>query len=67
MSFIKPEGIMNLIEDLLSTTLAQTVPRLKFTPPPFPRMEYKAAIEKVYDSFMHTVHTNQYYFMYVCT
>ncbi len=48
---------MSLIEDLLSTTLAQTVPHLKFTRPPFPRMEYKTAIEKVYDTFMHTVCT----------
>ena len=65
MSFVKPEGIMSLIEDLLSRTLAQTVSHLKFTAPPFPRMEYKTAIEKVatcmynvYDSFMSTMHTN---------
>ena len=65
MSFVKPEGIMSLIEDLLLMTLAQTVPHLKFTPPPFPRMEYKTAIEKVATctvymiaSCIHTVDTN---------
>lgn len=47
MSFVNSDGIMSLVEDLLSTTLAQTVPHLKITPPPFPRMNHKTAIEKV--------------------
>ena len=47
MSFVNSEGIMSLIEDLISSTLAQTVPHLKVTPPPFPRMNYKTAMEKV--------------------
>ena len=49
MSFVNSEGIMSLIEDLISSTLAQTVPHLKVTPPPFPRMNYKTAMEKVGD------------------
>ena len=55
MSFVKPEGIMCLIEDLLSTTLAQVVPHLKFTPPPFPRMDYETAIEKVATCVVYSV------------
>ena len=47
MSFVDSEGIMGLIEDMLSTTLTQTVPHLKPTPPPFPRMKYETAMEKV--------------------
>ena len=46
---------MCLIEDLLSTTLAQVVPHLKFTPPPFPRMVYDTAIEKVATCVVYSV------------
>ena len=46
---------MCLIEDLLSTTFAQVVPHLKFTPPPFPRMDYETAIEKVATCVVYSV------------
>ena len=38
---------MSLIEDLLTTTLAQSVPHMKIPAPPFPRMNYQTAMEKV--------------------
>ena len=50
MSFVNSDDIMSLVEDLLLTTLAKTVPHLKITAPPFPRVKYKTAIEQVLSS-----------------
>lgn len=67
MSFVNSEGIMSLVEDLLSTTLVQAVPHLKITSPPFPRMNYKTVIKKVLSS-SYAMHYDIYaYYLYCST
>ena len=47
MSFVDPEGIMNMVEELLGSTLRKCAPEMKVTAVPFPRLKYKEAIETV--------------------
>jgi len=46
MSFVNPEGIMNMVE-LLGSTLRKCAPKMKVNSVPFPRLKYKEAIETV--------------------
>ncbi|XP_064399986.1 aspartate--tRNA ligase, mitochondrial-like [Halichondria panicea] len=46
MSFVDMEGVIGMIEGLLSTTLTQLTPHLHIPPTPFPRMTYNTAMEK---------------------
>ena len=46
MSFVEAEGVMQLTEELVSSSLTRTAPHLDITTPPFPRMTYKEAMEK---------------------
>ena len=47
MSFVDSNGVMGLIEELLSSTLSRTVPHLDVTPPPFPRIPFQQAMDEV--------------------
>ena len=47
MSFVDMEGVIDLIEGLLSTTLTHLTPHLHIPPTPFPRITYNTAMEKV--------------------
>ena len=47
MSFVRSDGIMSLMEDLLSSTIPRLCPELQMTPTPFPRMPYSEAMAKV--------------------
>ena len=47
MAFVNADGIMGLTEDLVSTTISGALPHLDISVPPFQRMTYKEAMEKV--------------------
>lgn len=47
MSFVDENGVMGLVEELLSSTLTKTAPELDVTTTPFPRLTYTEAMEKV--------------------
>jgi aspartyl-tRNA synthetase len=46
MSFVEPEDVMQLNEDLLIKTVTELYPNKKIQQVPFPRMTYKEAMEK---------------------
>ena len=42
-----PNGVMGLTEELVSTTISRALPHLNISVPPFQRMTYREAMEKV--------------------
>lgn len=46
LSFVDGAGVMALVEELLSTVLAQCTPHLRLPPPPFPRITHSEAVEQ---------------------
>ena len=55
MSFVSSEGVMGLMEELLTSTIPRMCPHLHMSGAPFPRMSYTEAMEKV--SFKKSVET----------
>ena len=47
MSFVTADHVMSLTEQLVVNALGKTVPHMKIPDPPFPRMPYMVAMEKV--------------------
>ncbi len=47
MSFVDANGIMGLTEELVFSTISSTLPHLDITAPPFQKMSYREAMEKV--------------------
>jgi len=47
MSFVESNGVMGLVEELVSTVISKTVPHFDIPTLPFPRMTYAEAMEKV--------------------
>lgn len=46
LSFVDGAGVMALVEELLSTVLAQCTPHLRLPAPPFPRITHSEAVEQ---------------------